>query len=231
MKPTILTVMQDRVNRANLTYALASNGFDVVESQDVHSVTDQIRRQFANLVVTAVNESPALELCRRIRQQSDVPIIVQLPHHSERSEWMCFQAGADDVVDARISRRVLLARVQSLLNRHSTAPPDRVRTLRAGQLLVDLDARTLHIDHRPVELTRTEFDLLAQLMAQPRRVHIRGDLVYAVWGAHCSDHLLETHLSRLRKKVRTAGGPEIGTAVRGIGYRLGIDATSAHSVP
>ena len=231
MKPTILTVIQDRVNRANLTYALASHGFDVVESQDLHSVTDQIRRQFAEIVVTSLNESPALELCRRIRQHSDIPIIVQLLQHSERSEWMCFQAGADDVVDAHISRRVLLARVQSLLNRHSTAPPNRVRTLRAGQLLVDLDARTLHIDDRPVELTRTEFDLLAQLMAQPRRVHIRGDLVYAVWGVHCSDHLLETHLSRLRKKVRTAGGPEIGIAVRGIGYRLGINAATQTTLP
>lgn len=224
MKPTILTIMQDRVIRANLTYALASHGFDVVESQDVHGVADNIRRQFANLVVTSLNETPALELCRRIRQHSEVPILVQLPEHSERSEWMCFQAGADDVVDTRISRRVLVARVQSLLNRHSTAPPAAARTLHAGPLLVDLDARTLHIDDRPVELTRTEFDLLAQLMAQPRRVHIRGDLVFAVWGAHCSDHLLETHLSRLRKKVRTAGGPEIGIAVRGIGYRLGLNA-------
>lgn len=222
MKPTILTVIHDRVIRANLTYALASHGFDVVESQDIYSVTENIRRQFANLVVTALREAPTLEVCRQIRQHSDIPIIVQLQEYSERSEWMCFQAGADDVIATNTSRRVLMARVQSLLNRNHTTPPVPPRTLQAGQLLVDLDARTLHINDRPVELTRTEFDLLAQLMAQPRRVHIRGDLVYAVWGEHCSDHLLETHLSRLRKKVRSAGGPEIGTAVRGIGYRLGI---------
>lgn len=224
MKPTILTVMQDRMIRANLTYALASHGFDVVESQDLQGITDQIRRQFANLVVTALNESAALELCRRVRRQSDVPILVQLLQHNERSEWMCFQAGANDVVSADTSRRVLLSRINALLTRHAPAHAAPARTLRAGPLLVDLDARSLHIEDRPVELTRTEFDLLAQLIAQPRRVHVRGDLVFAVWGAHCSDHLLETHLSRLRKKVRTAGGPEIGTAVRGIGYRLGIEA-------
>lgn len=231
MKPTILTVMQDQVHRANLTYALARHGFDVIETHDVRSITDQVRQSLAHLVVTALHEASALELCRRIRHDSDIPILVQLPHVSEHSEWMCFQAGADDVVGSDVSRRVLLARVQSLLQRYRTQHDVDVRTLRAASLLVDLDARTLHIDDAPVELTRTEFDLLAQLMAQPRRVHMRGDLVHAVWGAHVSDHLLETHMSRLRKKVRSAGGPEIGTAVRGVGYRLGIAATAAVPTP
>lgn len=224
MKHTILTVMSDPIVRANLSYALHHAGFNVVESVDPRSVAEQIRRQFASLVIASLHEPKALELCRDIRQNSDVPVLVQLPVVDERSEWMCFQAGADDVVSTATSKRVLLARVAALLRGHEQPHFDEPRVLEVGALRIDLDARTLAVNEQDVVVTRTEFDLLAQLMAQPRRVHVRGDLVQAVWGEYHADHIIETHLSRLRKKIRAAGGPEIGEAVRGVGYRLGIDA-------
>lgn len=230
MKTTVLTVIQQPLQRANVRFALAREGLDVVEALDPRSVHTQLRRSFADLVMIALPGPGALELCRNIRACSDLPILMQLAAPDDHTEWMCFQAGADDVITEHTSRRVIVARINALLLRragHVTCP---ARTLRTGSLLIDLDARTLHIDDDPVDLTRTEFDLLAQLMAQPRRVHVRGDLVQAVWGEHYPEHILETHLSRLRKKIRLAGGPHVGTAVRGIGYRLGIEALPAANV-
>lgn len=218
------------MHRANVRFALAREGFDVIEALSPNSVRQQIRQHFVQMAVIGLAEPATLELCRNIRHCSDLPILVQLPEPSEQAEWMCFQAGADDVISEHTSRRLLVARVNALLLRQHTDAPRSERTLRIGPLLIDLDARTLHIDDHPVDLTRTEFDLLAQLMAQPRRVHVRSDLVMAVWGEHYPEHVLETHLSRLRKKVRLAGGPPIGTAVRGIGYRLGIDPNLAEGV-
>lgn len=224
MKTTILTVMENPMLQANLNHLLIREGFDVVASRDPDTVTAQVHRQFARLVVTSLRESQALELCRKIRQCCAIPILVHLADHSERSEWMCFQAGASDVVSHSTSKRVLLARVHELVQRSTGEPVTMERTLATGPLVVDLDARTLHVTDIPVELTRIEFDLLTQLMSQPRRVHVRGDLVHAVWGGPYPEHVLETHLSRLRKKIRAVGGPDVGTAVRGIGYRLGLDA-------
>lgn len=223
MKPTVLTVISDQLARANATYALTSDGFHVIETTDHRGVVEQIRRQFIRLAIVALHEPNALELCRSIRRETEVPVIVQLPECNEHSEWMCFQAGATDVITTSTSKRVVLARVHSVLKQHPLHVVEDARTLQVGALMLDLDARTLDVDGSPVPVTRIEFDLLAQLMARPRRVHVRGDLIQAVWGAHYPDHIVETHLSRLRKKIRAAGGPEIGEAVRGIGYRLGVD--------
>lgn len=223
MKTTILTVMQNPMLQASLNHLLMREGFDVVAAKDPDTVTTQVHRQFARLVVTSLRESQALELCRKIRKCCEIPILVHLPEPSERSEWMCFQAGASDVVSEATSKRVLVARVNELVQRSGGESLLLARTITSGPLVVDLDARTLHVTDVPVELTRTEFDLLAQLMSQPRRVHVRSDLVHAVWGGPYPEHVLETHLSRLRKKIRAVGGPAVGTAVRGIGYRLGID--------
>lgn len=228
MKATILTVMSDQLSRANTSYALTHDGFHVIEATDQRCILDQIRRQFVCLVLIAVHEPNALELCRTIRRETAVPVIIQLTEPSEPAEWMCLQAGAADVISATTSKRVMLARVHSVVKRHPLHIAEQPRTISIGALLLDLDARTLDVDGNTVSVTRIEFDLLAQLMAQPRRVHIRRELIQSVWGAHYPDHIVETHLSRLRKKIRAVGGPEIGLAVRGIGYRLGVDpATSA----
>ena len=223
MQQTILTVMSDPLLRANLSHTLVRGGFHVIDVLEPRDVQEQIRRQFAELVVASLPEPRLLELCRDIRRHTDVPVLVQLPELEEQHEWMCFQAGANDVVPASVSKRVLLARIEALLRDRSVTGPPADRVLHVGPLTLDLDARQLFVLHRQVPLTRTEFDLLAQLMSHPRRVHVRGDLVHAVWGGFQPEHVLETHLCRLRKKIREVGGPNVAEAVRGVGYRLGID--------
>lgn len=224
MHHTILTVIADSVVRANLTYTLTQSGFNIVTVDDPSTVVDRIRRHFASVVIASLPEPRLLELCREIRRDSDMPIMLQLPEWREQYEWMCFQAGANDVVTATTSKRIMLARVELLVRQHEASGHRQSQTMQVGSLIMDLEARLLYVNGRTVTLTRIEFDLLAQLMAQPRRVHVRGDLVQSVWGEYQPAHVLETHLCRLRKKIRAAGGPAVGEAVRGVGYRLGLDA-------
>lgn len=222
MNHTVLTVIEDPLVRANVRYTLTRDGLRVVESSDHRCAAELVRAQNAHLVLVDLHEPLALELCRRLRREEDVPVLVQLPCHDEHSEWMCLQAGAGDVINRTTSKRVMLARAQALLQRQAEVDP--LQTIRVGPLLLDMEARTVEVHGIEVTVTKTEFDLLALLMAQPRRVHVRADLVHTVWGAHYPEHILETHLSRLRKKIRLAGGPVIGEAVRGVGYRLGVEA-------
>lgn len=224
MKATVLLAISDQLARANTKHALSRDGFQVIESTDAHSISEHLRGQFVRLVIIGMHEPIALELCRTIRRDGDVPVMIMLPAPNEPAEWMSFQAGADDVISITTSKRVLISRVDALVKQHPLQLVEHPRTLQVGPLMLDLDARTLEVDGAAVVVTRIEFDLLAQLMAQPRRVHIRADLIQSVWGAHYPDQIVETHLSRLRKKIRLAGGPDVGAAVRGIGYRLGVDA-------
>ena len=98
-----------------------------------------------------------------------------------------------------------------------------------GQVVVDPSLRSASVRETPLDLTRTEFDLLRAMMSQQRRVIPRRELLEAGWGA-CppSDHVLDVHLSRLRRKVLRAGGPKIGVPVPGVGYRVGSPSTPAH---
>jgi DNA-binding response OmpR family regulator len=94
----------------------------------------------------------------------------------------------------------------------------------AGPLTVDTETRVATVDETELDLTRTEFDLLVMLMDNPRRVVNRQALLEGVWGSwYGDDHVVEVHMSRLRTKVKAAGGPRIGVAVRGVGYKLGLE--------
>ena len=93
---------------------------------------------------------------------------------------------------------------------------------------MDTEARTTVFEGTEVSLTRIEFDLLAALMESPRRVIPKHELIENVWGSwQCDGHAVESHLSRLRAKVKNAGGPSLGVAVRGVGYKLGLDDSLA----
>lgn len=164
-----------------------------------------------------------LELCRALRASSDVPLLVLGPDLDEVDELLAFAHGADAVLAAPMQPRRIAARVEALVRRHhwlpsSSATPD---TLGYGPILVALDSRTVSIEGRPVDLTRTEFELLTSLLENPQRVVTRDQLVRQVWpGWQGDDHVLDVQISRLRRKIQRAGGPRIGAPVRGVGYRL-----------
>ena len=163
-----------------------------------------------------------LDECRTIRSGTDAPILVLgRAGGDEVDEVLAFASGADDYASQDISGRVLSARVNALIRR-SHQSPHKVSIRTFGNVSMDLDQRRAHVDGCPLHLTRIEFELLLALTDSRHRVVSRSELVERVWGPwHSSHHVLEVHLSRLRTKILAAGGPRVGEAVPGYGYRLG----------
>jgi DNA-binding response OmpR family regulator len=110
-----------------------------------------------------------------------------------------------------------------VLRRSSGSEPEKT-TFEAGPISVDTETRIADVNGVELDLTRTEFDLLVMLVDNPRRVVNRQAMLENVWGSwYGDDHVVEVHMSRLRTKVKAAGGPRIGIAVRGVGYKLGLE--------
>jgi len=127
--------------------------------------------------------------------------------------------GRQNAIQRQRQRR---PQMQSVLGGERPSFMERSERLSFENIQLDGPSRMVYVSGSPVHLTRTEFDLLAMLLAQPQRVFSRAELIGAVWGETWfgDDHFVETHASRLRRKISAAGGPRIATAVRGVGYRL-----------
>jgi DNA-binding response OmpR family regulator len=132
-----------------------------------------------------------------------------------------YRAGADVALPSESSSLLVAAGLETLMRR--VGPPDN-RTVRVASLTVDRDARTAHVDGRPVKLTRIEFDLLATLATDPRRTFPRDELTREVWGyasqAAAPTRTVDTHAHRVRRKLEQAGAEPMVQNVRGIGWRL-----------
>jgi DNA-binding response OmpR family regulator len=162
-----------------------------------------------------------LEVCRRLRETSSVPIVVLTALGAESDRVLGLELGADDYVTKPFSPRELTLRVRSVLRRsRQPVRPARPAVLRDGDLTVDAGARVATARGRPLALTVREFDLLSFLLAHPGRAFTRAELLEQVWGWQYGDHSTVTvHVRRLREKL--LGGrldPRIAT-VWGVGYR------------
>ena len=137
-------------------------------------------------------------------------------------EAMCLAAGADDYIRKPVSPRILNLRVTNQLRRRGAVEVQEVTLLKAGGLTLDLISHELRVGTAIVPLTRTEFDFIELLMHQPKRVFTREQVLTAIGGSSdfSSDHLLDTHASRLRIKIKGVGGPKVISAVRAVGYKL-----------
>jgi DNA-binding response OmpR family regulator len=135
---------------------------------------------------------------------------------------MCLAAGADDYITKPVSSRILGLRVTNQLRRRTAQQTEKVEVLSAGSLILDLVSHELRANGNLVALTRTEFEFMRLLMEQPKRVFTREQVIEAIGGSvdFSSDHLLDTHASRIRVKIQAAGGPRVISAVRAVGYRL-----------
>ena len=164
-----------------------------------------------------------LEVCRQLRAVSTTPIVFVTSRADEVDQLVGFAAGADDYLTKPFSPKLLVARVGTVLRRSKGTEQPKTR-LEAGPITLDSETRIAAVNGTELDLTRTEFDLLAMLMDNPRRVVNREALLEGVWGSwYGDDHVVEVHMSRLRTKIKAAGGPRIGVAVRGVGYKLGLE--------
>lgn len=224
MTATVLIIDDDPDVRALARVALAESGLEVTEAPDGASGLASFQAKRPDLVVLDIGLEgmDGYEVCRRIRAESEVPIVFLTSRADDIDQLVGFAAGADDYVGKPFSPRLLSARVRAVLRRDSRFQ-EQAHTLEVGPLTLNLETRQAQAEGVELDLTRTEFDLLAALMEHPRRVLSREQLLERVWGSTFYDgHVVEVHMSRLRGKVLAAAGISIGVAVRSVGYRLGI---------
>jgi DNA-binding response OmpR family regulator len=166
--------------------------------------------------------------CRAVRVITAAPLCLVSPMRREADELLAFARGCDDYITTA-SPELLRARLDALAARGGRRRAQRMCAF--GDLRLDPLMRTATVHGEPVALTRIEFDLLLALVAQQRRVIPRRELLEIGWpGYPPTGHVLDVHLSRLRRKLLSAGGPKIAEPVPGVGYRVGC-AVSARSEP
>ena len=204
--------------------SLEEEGFRVIEATDGIDALAVFAEAKPKVVILdlSMGQPDGFEVCRRIRMTSPVPIIMLTNRSEELDEAMCLAAGADDYITKPVSARILGLRVTTQLRHRNTSDDRDSKIMKSGILLLNTESRELMVGSIKVPLTRTEYDFLYLLMEQPKRVFTREQVIEAIGGSvgFSSDHLLDTHASRLRLKIKGAGGPRVIAAVRGVGYRL-----------
>jgi DNA-binding response OmpR family regulator len=221
MAPKALVVDDERDLTAVVAEYLRREGFAVTEAFDGPAAVTLARAERPDLIVLDLGLPglDGIEVCRQIRQFSDCYIVMLTARADEAVKLAGLTLGADDYLTKPFSPRELIVRVRVLQRRPRAQP---AAPIQVGDLVLDPATRTVTLAGQPVELTRTEFDLLALLAAPPRPVRSRADLLKALWGSDWvgDDHAAEVHVGHIRQKLGPAGRRYLRT-VRGLGYQLG----------
>jgi len=231
-KGTVLVVEDEAALARLIGSYLAREGFDVQTLGDGLEAIDRVRTWNPDVLVLDLGLPGAdgVEVCRAIRTFSDCYVIMLTARAEEVDRLIGLSVGADDYVTKPFSPREVVARVQAMLRRprgigaRAAAVEVEHDVRDVGRLRVDLAAREVAVDGEPVGLTRTEFDVLAVLVSQPRRAFSRDQLIGEVWGDGWvgDPHLVDVHLGHVRRKLGDdASDPRFVQTVRGYGYRLG----------
>ena len=222
----ILIAEDQETLRASISRNLRTRGFEVIEAangMEALSLWDAEQPQLLILDVM-MPRMDGLEVCRRVRERSTVPIIVLTAMDAESDKVAAFDLGADDYLCKPFSVEELLARVRAVLRRadwHAQPPASEVR--RYGDLTIDLDGHTVSRRDELVQLTPTEFALLAQLVTNANKVVPHLTLLQRVWGSEYRGEAeyLRVYIGRLRRKLEAdPSNPRHLLTEPGIGYRF-----------
>ena len=225
MGPRTVLVVDDEpdIRRVVVAY-LSQAGYRTLEAGDGTRALELAREQQPDVVVLdlMLPDLDGIEVCRRLRTFTDAYVLMLTARTEEVDTLIGLSVGGDDYLTKPFSPKVLLARMTALLRRpreHAVASPARV----VGDLVLDPAARQVSVAGSPVELTRTEFDLLGSLMARPRQVLSRTQLVSEVWGEGWvgDERLVDVHVAHLRAKLGPDAGTRYVVTVRGVGFRTG----------
>jgi two-component system response regulator RegX3 len=223
---TRLLVIEDEPSISEpLAYMLEKEGFEVVVAATGPTGVEEFERSGADLVLLDVM-LPGLsgtEVCRTLRQTSNVPIIMLTARDSEVDKVVGLELGADDYVTKPFSHRELLARIRAVLRRRAEPDEPAATALEAGPVRMDVDRHRVTVSGEPVQLPLKEFELLEILLRNAGRVLTRQQLIDRVWGAdYVGDtKTLDVHVKRLRAKIETEPGrPQHLVTVRGLGYKF-----------
>jgi len=222
MNPALLLAEPEPEIRSYLERHLADDGFRVLGAAFNREALELAERARPDLVLVS-----EIDLCARLREgepgrswDRDVPVIVVGSEHVDARERVrAFERGADDYVHRPVVYEELAARIRAVLRRATPPVAERVE---AGRLVVDRVTRTVTLGGRPVHLAAKEFELLARLAAEPKRVFTKDELLRDVWGyrSFCRTRTLESHASRVRRKLALGPDDRFVVNVWGVGYKL-----------
>ncbi|MEI7992288.1 MAG: response regulator transcription factor [Actinomycetota bacterium] len=224
MGTRILTVEDDERIRAAVKLALEDEGWLVDEAADGESAIEIFNRHPSDVVLIDIMLPgiDGFELCRTIRRNSDVPIVMVTARADTHDVVAGLEAGADDYLTKPFAPKELSARIRALLRRVRPVSPAHARLL-FGDLEIVPDEGKVNLGGSEVHLTKTEFRLLCELAQNPGRVFSREELLDKVWGYDYfgDGRLVDVHVRRLRTKVEgDPANPRHVVTVRGLGYRL-----------
>ncbi|MFV2113163.1 response regulator transcription factor [Micromonospora sp. LOL_025] len=216
----ILLVEDDRRVAAALSSALTRRGYEVEHAATVAAALCAAPCDLVLLDLT-LPDGDGTDLCRELRRRSSqLGIIAVTARGEERDRVLGLRLGADDYVVKPFSMTELQARIEAVLRRAAHAVPER-NLIEVGPVRVDVAARTVTVEGRPVALTRKEFDVLLSLARQPGVAVARERILLDAWGTTWGDgHTVEVHVGSLRGKL---GDPGLVETVRGVGYRLRVE--------
>ena len=222
----ILVVDDERLLVKGIKFNLENEGYQVECAYDGAAAVDLAREGQFDLIILdlMMPEIDGLEACMRIREFSNVPIIMLTAKGEDTDKIMGFECGADDYITKPFNLLELKARVRALLRRSGAAEQKKAEAvLTAGHIRLDAAARAAWRDGAPVELTAKEFDLMELLLRNPGRVYSRENLLNVVWGyEYIGDYrTVDVHVRRLREKLELdPASPEFIRTKWGVGYYL-----------
>ncbi|HAY51896.1 MAG TPA: DNA-binding response regulator [Acidimicrobiaceae bacterium] len=224
MSTKVLVVEDDERIRTAVRLALENEGWEVVEARSGEEALQVFPEADADIVLIDIMLPgiDGFEVCRTVRRQSDIPVVMVTARDDTHDVVAGLEAGADDYLTKPFAPKELSARIRALLRR-VRIPTTELSNLEFGDLKILPDQGQVIVDKKAIHLTRTEFQLLIELASAPGRVFSRDELLERVWGrGYFGDgRLVDVHIRRLRKKIEPEDAkPRYVITVRGFGYKL-----------
>jgi DNA-binding response OmpR family regulator len=222
----ILLVDDEQAVQTLLSYPLRKDGYEVISAHDGQEALQRFAEQRFDLVVLdlMLPKMDGIEVCRRLRSRSQVPIIMLTAKGDEIDKVVGLEMGADDYITKPFSMREFRSRIKAALRRSRMLGAGQVQEpISAGDLEIDFERRIVGLRGEEVRLTYVEFEILAALARSPGRVLARDTLLEQVWGDsdYRDPRTVDVHIRHLREKLeRDAKSPEYLFTVRGVGYRF-----------
>jgi two-component system response regulator RegX3 len=225
--PKVLVVEDEQSLREPLVFMLEKEGYEVIEAENGQVAIEKFESLGADIILLDLM-MPKLDgnqVCKQIRQHSNVPIIMLTAKDAEVDKVVGLEIGADDYVTKPYSTRELLARMKAVLRRKIEPAVDVDSVLVAGELRLDSDRHQVTLAGKQIAFPLKEFELLELLMENVNRVLTRGQIIDRVWGANYfgDTKTLDVHIKRLRSKIEEdPARPKYIQTVRGLGYKFEI---------
>ena len=230
LERSVLVIEDEETLSLAIQYNLAQEGYRVFLAADGQEALEMAREHRPDLILLdlMLPKLGGLEVCRILRRETAVPILILTARAEEVDKVMGLEVGADDYITKPFSMRELMARVRAMLRRAEMADSDAAtvgggRILASGSLRMDLEAHRALLGGEPLDLKPKEYDLLAFMMSHPGRAFTRDQLLDQIWGDDFvgDPRTVDVHIRWLRERIEEApGSPRRIITVRGVGYRF-----------